>query len=111
MEQYNSPMKNGRTEVDMGWDPAAEIDPDIAAAWDLSRAETELLGTLVVADCTLCEAAQLLGKRPHTLENQSADLQEKLRRSSVVGPGCDRIDLVVGAYLAQESRMREERKL
>lgn len=93
------------------WNPAAEIDPDIAAAWDLTRAETDLLGTLVVADCTLCEAAMLLGKRPHTLENQSALLQEKLRRSGVVGLGCDRIDLVVSAYLAQESRMREEQVL
>lgn len=90
-----------------GWNPVAEIDPDIAAAWDLTRAEAELLGTLVVADCTLCEAAMLLGKRPHTLENQSIALKEKLRRSGAVGPGCDRIDLVVRAYLAEESRMRE----
>lgn len=111
MEQYNSPMKNGRTEVGVGWNPAAEIDPDIAVAWELTHAEAELLGTLVVADCTLCEAAMLLGKRPHTLENQSALLQEKLRRSGVVGPGCDRIDLVVSAYLDRESRIGEERKL
>lgn len=104
-------MKNGRTEVDMDWNPAAEIDSDIAAAWGLTRAEVDLLGTLVVADCTLCEAAQLLWKRPHTLENQSAALKEKLRRSGVVGPDCDRIDLVVGAYLDRERRMKKERKL
>lgn len=84
-----------------GWNPAAEVNPDIAKGWGLTPREKAVLGVLITSEgCTHDRMSMVLGISPHTFKNYVTNLLLKAEKG--MGYPVTDADLLARGYLALE---------